>query len=135
MSKLYNQQKFHYKKLKESVNITLNKHASLKKRYVWANQSLFLNKNSSKEIMKKRSHLRNELLNTKSDIDRKTYNKQHNYIVSLLRNGKRVFIVSSLDNKLVTDSRIFLKAVKPFPSESVTKHSQINLFEYAKSWI
>ena len=57
---------------KESVNITLDKYASLKKRYVRANQSPFMNKKLSKEIMK-RSRLRKKLLNAKSDIDRKAY--------------------------------------------------------------
>ena len=52
--------------IKELVNISLEKHAQLKKRYVRANQSPFMNK--SKEIMK-RSSLRNKLLYTKSDID------------------------------------------------------------------
>ena len=89
-SKLCNQQNFLFKILQGSVNITYDKHAPLKERYVRANQSPFMNKKLSKEIMK-RSHLRNKFLNTKSDIDRKTYNKQRNYVVSLLRNEKKKF--------------------------------------------
>ena len=50
-----------------------------------------MNKKLSKEIMK-RSRLRNKFLNTKSDIDRKAYNKQRKYVVSLLRNEKKTFI-------------------------------------------
>ena len=69
---------------KETVNIILEKHAPTKKKYVRANQAPFITKTLSKEIMK-RSHLRNKFLNIKSDIDRKAYNKQHNYVVSLLR--------------------------------------------------
>ena len=46
-----------------------------------------MNKKLSKEIMK-RSHLRNKFLNTKSDTDRKAYNKQCNYVVSLPRMRK-----------------------------------------------
>ena len=38
----------------------------------------FRNKTLSKEIMK-RSNLRNEFLNTKSEIDRRAYKKQQNY--------------------------------------------------------
>ena len=91
LSKLCDQQNVPFKILKESVNITLDKHAPLKKRYVRANQSPFMNKKLSKEIMK-RSRLRNKFLNTKSDIDRKAYNKQRNYVVSLLRNEKKNFI-------------------------------------------
>ena len=39
----------------------------------------------------KRSRLRNKFSNTKSDIDRKAYNKQRNYVDSLLRNEKNKF--------------------------------------------
>ena len=86
---------------------------------LYANQFLFMNKKVSKEIMK-RSRLRNKFLNTKSDIDRKTYNKQRSYVVSYLRNEKNNFY-SNLDSK------VFWKTVKPLLSEKVTKHSKINL--------
>ena len=130
LSKLCNQQSVPFKILKESVNITLDKHAALKKRYVRANQSPFINKKWSKEIMK-RSRLRNKILNTKSDIDRKAYNKQRNCVVSLLRNGRKIY--SSLDTKVVTDNRTFWETVKPLLSEKVTKHSKIKLVEDDKS--
>ena len=94
------------------MNITLDKHAPLKKRYVRANQFPFMNKKLSKEIMK-RSRLRNKCLNKKSDIDRKAYDKQRNYVASLLRNEKKKFY-SNLDTKVVIDNRRFRKTVKPF---------------------
>ena len=47
-----------------------------------------MNKKLSKEIMKM-SRLRNKFLNTKSDLDRKAYNKQRNYVVSLMRKEKK----------------------------------------------
>ena len=53
LSKLFNQQNIPFKILKEPVNITLDKHAPLKKRHVRANQSPSMNKKLSKEIMKK----------------------------------------------------------------------------------
>ena len=127
LSKLCNQQNVPFKILTESVNITLHKHAPLKKRYVRANQSPFMNKKLNKEIMKK-SRLRNKFLNTKSDIDRKPYNKQRNYVVSLLRNEKKNFY-SSPDTKVVSYNRTFWKTVKALLSEKVTKHSKINLVE------
>ena len=102
-----------------------DKYAPLKKRYVRANQSPFMNKKSSKKIMK-RSRLGNAFLNTKSDIDRKAYNKQINYVVSFLRNEKKNFY-SHLDTKVVIDNRKFWKTVKPHLSEKVTKHVKINL--------
>ena len=45
-----------------------------------------------KEIMK-RSRLRNKFLNTRSDLDRKAYNKQRNYVVSLSRKEKKILSV------------------------------------------
>ena len=44
LSKSCNQQNVRFKILKESVSITLSKHTSLRKRYVRANQSPFINK-------------------------------------------------------------------------------------------
>ena len=95
---------------KETVNIILEKHAPTKKRYVRANQAFFITKTLSKEIMK-RSRLRNKFLNTKSDIDRKVYNKQRNYVVSLLRKEKKDFY-GNLDISKVTDNRVFWKIFK-----------------------
>ena len=123
LSKLCNQQNVPFKILKGLVNITLDKHAPLKKRYVRANQSHFMNKKLSKEIVK-RSLLRNKFLNTKSDIDRKTYNKQRNYIVCLLRNEKNNFY-SNVDTKVVTDNRTFWKTVKPLPSRHATSRGRL----------
>ena len=62
-------------KLRESVNITLEKHATSKTRYMRATQAPYMNKKLSKEIMK-RSRLRNRFLNTRSELDCKGYNKQ-----------------------------------------------------------
>ena len=78
--------------LKETVNIILEKHAPTKKKYVRTNQAPSITKTLSKEIMK-RSRLRNKFLNTKSDIDRKEYNKQRNYGDSLLKKEKRISTV------------------------------------------
>ena len=41
----------------------------------------------------KRSRLTNAFLNTKSAIDRKVYNKQRNYVISLLRKEKKICMV------------------------------------------
>ena len=50
-----------------------------------------MNKKSNKEIME-RSRLRNIILNKRSDLDRKAYNKQRNYVVSLLRKEKKTIL-------------------------------------------
>ena len=115
------------KLFKETVNIILENHAPTKKKYVRANQAPFITKTLSKEIMK-RSRLRNKFLNTKSDIDRKVYNKQRNYVVSLLRKEKKDFY-GNLDISKVTDNRVFWKIVKPKISDKVKIRSKITLVE------
>ena len=82
-----------------------------------------MNKKLSKKIMKM-SCLRNKFCFS-SDIDRKSYNKQRNYVVSLLKNEKKNFY-RNFDTKVVTDNGTFWKTVKPLLSEKVTKHSKIN---------
>ena len=77
------------------VNI-FNEHAPLKKRYLRANQAPFMNKKLSKEIMT-RFRLRNKFLKTKTDANRKAYNKQRNYYVSLFRREKKSFF-NNLDS-------------------------------------
>ena len=49
-----------------------------------------MNKRLIKEIMKS-SRLRNKFINSKSNLDRKAYNKQRNYVdvVSLLKKEKK----------------------------------------------
>ena len=43
-----------------------------------------------------RSRLRNIILNKRSDLDRKAYNKQRNYVVSLLRKEKQFYSNTTL---------------------------------------
>ena len=74
------------------MNVTLDKHAPTKIRYARANQAPYMNKKLSKKIMK-RSRFRTKFLNTRSDLDRKAYNKQRNYVVSLLRKEKNSFTI------------------------------------------
>ena len=74
---------------KAVLNEAIQKQAPTKQRYVCGKQALSLNKTINKEIMKK-LRLRNKFLNTKSDIDRKTYNKQCNLCVSLIRRDKKL---------------------------------------------
>ena len=88
LSKSFNEGTIPFQALRESVNITLEKHTPFKVRYTRANQKPYMNKKLSKEIMK-RSCLRNKFLNTKSVLDRKAYNKQRDYAVSLMRNKRK----------------------------------------------
>ena len=116
-----------FSKLREFVNLTLEKHAPSKTRYVRANQAPYINKKISKEIMK-RSRLRNKFLNTRSEFDRKSYNKQRNLVVSLLRKTKKEFY-GNLNTNILSENRTFWKTVKPFLSEKSQKTSKITLIE------
>ena len=90
----------------------IQRHAPIKKRYVPANQPLFINKKINKQIME-RSQLRNKLLNTKSDIYRKAYNQQRNFCVNLIRSEKKNFL-SNIKYKDITDNKTFSKTITPF---------------------
>ena len=71
----------------------------------------YMNKRLSQEIMKK-YRLRNKFLNTKSDLDKKVYNKQRNYVVSLLRKKKEFY--GNLKTSVLTGNRTFWKLLNPF---------------------
>ena len=100
-----NNEFLNFESFKRIVDKTLDKYAPIKKRYVRANQAPFMNKSINKEIMKRR-RLRNKFLNTKSDIDRRAYNKQGNICVTLIRQQKKNFF-SKLNTQDVTDNKIF----------------------------
>ena len=84
-------------------------------------------KKITKEIMK-RSCLRNKLLNTKSDIDKKAYNKQRNLCVRLIRSEKKNFF-SNINTSEITDSKTFWKIVKPFFTDKIKTKSKITRIE------
>ena len=60
-----------------------------------------------------RSRLRNKFLNTKSDIDRRAYNKQRNLCVSLIRSEKKNFF-SNINTNDITYNKTIWKTVEPF---------------------
>ena len=109
------------------MKVTLEKHAPTKKRYARVNRAPYMNKNLSKKIMK-RSRLRNKFFNTRSDLQRKAYNKQRNYVVSLLRKEKKQFY-SNLNTNILTENRTFWKTAKPFLTDKTQKTSRITLIE------
>ena len=74
----------------------------------------------------KRSRLRNKFLNTKSDIDRKAYNKQRNLCVSLIRREKKNFF-NNISTRDITDNKIFWKAVKPLFTDKIQTKSKITV--------
>ena len=73
----------------------------------------------------KRSRLRNKFLNTKSDTDRKAYNKQRNLCVGLIRREKKNFF-NNISTRDITDNKTFWKTVKLLFTNKVQRKSKIN---------
>ena len=67
-----------------------------------------------------RSRFRNKFLKTRSDLDRKPYNKQ--------RKGKKPYY-SNLNTNVLTENGTFWKTVKPFLADKTNKTSRITLIE------
>ena len=105
----------------------LNMYAPLKKKYIRGNNSPFMNRILSKEIMK-RSILRNLFSKSKSEADKKNYVKQRNYCVSLLRRTKKEYY-GNLDPRKIADNRTFWRTVKPFLSNKSVENEKIILVE------
>ena len=76
----------------------------------------------------KRSRLRNKFLNTKSDIDRKAYNKQRNLCVSLIRREKKN-LFNNISTPDITDNKTFWKTAKPLFTDKIQTKLKIKLVE------
>ena len=76
----------------------------------------------------KRSCLRNKFLHSKSDIDKKAYNKQRNICVTLIRQEKKNFY-SNLNMRDITDNKMFWKKVRPLFTDKIQTKSKITLIE------
>ena len=102
----------------ETCMETVNQHAPCKQKHMRRNHLPFMNKTLSKEIMT-RTRLRNRFLKNRTE---------ENYCVSLLRKVKNEYY-SNLNEKDVTDNKMFWKIVKPFFSDKVTSSEKITLIE------
>ena len=89
----------------------LNSFALVKKKYLRANHSKFVNKELSKTMML-RAKLRNKFLKQKTTETRSAYNKQRNICVTILRKAKKSYF-ENLDIKNLRDNRKFWSTVKP----------------------
>ena len=86
-----------------TFNEVIQRHTPIKQRYASAYQAPFIIKKINKGIMK-RSRLRSEFLNTKSDTDRKAYNKLRNFWVSLIRREKKNFMLVHVKSQTIKRS-------------------------------
>ena len=76
----------------------------------------------------KRSRLRNKLLNTKSDIDRKAYKMQRNLCLSLIRRAKKNFF-NNISTPDIKDNKTFWKTVKPLFTVRYKQNLKLYLLE------
>ena len=93
---------------------TLNNHAPSKKKYIRGNHLPFMNKELSKEIMR-RTRLWNNFLRNRSEEIKRKYSKQRNYSVSLLNVEKREILneIVNLDAlKSCQDTDVPTKIIK-----------------------
>ena len=84
----YDPSKFELKDFQNVYLTSLKSFAPLKKKYVRAKQASFMNKELKNAIMV-RSKLRNKFLNSRSEEDRKVYNKKRIKCVKLLKKDKK----------------------------------------------
>ena len=112
---------------KSAIDEAIPRHAPITKRYVRVNQAPFINKKLNKQVMK-RSCLRHTFLNTKSDIGRKAYYKEHDLCASLIKSEKKNF-VSIINTSDIADKKTFWKTVKPFFTDKIKTKSKITLLD------
>ena len=108
----------------------LNEFAPLKKKYLRANHSCFVNKELNKVNMQ-RSRLRNTYLKDRTRAAPIAYKKQRNACVRLQRISKKYYH-ENLDTKNITDNKKFWGTVKPLFSNKVRSNTYITLNEDEK---
>ena len=117
--------------LKSFCNITLKTlDASRRTKHLRGNQLPFMTKDLSKNIMK-RSRLRKKYLKNNNEQNRKLYTKQRNYCVSLVRKTKKAYY-TNLDERKVSDNKLFWKTVKPSLSEKFNARERLTLLKMLK---
>ena len=107
--------------------IALDSRTPLKYKYLRSNHSPFMNKDISKATMDC-TRLRHKFLRSRSIEDRKAYNKQRNYCVSLIRKIKKDYN-NNLDYKKIIDNKSFWKYVKPLFMEKNVRSNKITSVE------
>ena len=107
----------------------LDLHAPMKKKFVRGNNAPFMNKTLSKAFMH-RSKLKNKFNKNPIDANKRLYNKQRNYCVSLLNKEKRKYY-NDLDPLIIGDNIKFWHRVKPlFSDKQKSIPKDIILVEY-----
>ena len=110
----------------DMCRITLDQHASRKRKYARGNHMPFVNKTLSKVIM-----LRNKFCKNRTEENRNRYTLRRNYYVSLITKTKKEYF-GNLNEKNVCDNKTFWKIVKFFLSDKIISKEQIVLVENNK---
>ena len=110
---------------------TLDKHASLKKWLVRANEVPYMTKKLRKAISN-RSRLENKYQRLRTTESQNAYRKQRNYCSRLYKREQKIFY-EKLDINSYTDTRKFWELKKPFFSDKGMANSKITLIE--NDWI
>ena len=105
----------------------LNKHAPLKKKFLRHSNNPFMTKDLRKQIMVQ-SKLRNIFNKNRNYENWCKYKRQRNLCLNLLRKTKKSFY-KNLDEKQVSDNKVFWKNVKPFFSDKDVNSSKRTLVE------
>ena len=113
------------KHFKETCLSVVNTIAPLKSRFIRANQAPFINKEIQRGVMVK-SKLRKKFLKSRSESDKKAFNKQRNKCVSLLRKTKKAYY-SNLNVKGVVNDKKFWKTIKIFFFDKSNNFENISL--------
>ena len=105
----------------------MDKYAPRKVKHARGSQTSFMTKDLSKHIMK-RPRLRNKYLKNNNAENRKLHAKQRSYCISLLRKTKKAYY-ENIDERKLSDNKLFWKTVKPSLSEKFNARERISLSE------
>ena len=116
-----------YEEIKTKIMKQINKSAPMKKKFIRANNSPFMNKKLHKAIMT-RSRYKNRYNKNPTTENEMKYKKQRNICVNLLKKAKRTYY-NNLDIKILNDNREFWKNVKPLFTNKQIRLSKAILIE------
>ena len=103
----------------------LAKHEPIKRKYIRANNSAFMTKETKIAIMQ-RSKLRQKFLKERTNDSKHLYNRQRTLCVSLLRKTKSNCF-KQLNNKVISDNKKFWQTISPLLSEKSFRKETIIL--------
>ena len=106
-----------YDEFKDIFMQILNKYAPMKKKCIRGNNAPFMNKTLCKAFMH-RSKLKNKFNKIPTEDNKRLYEKQRNFCVSLLKKEKRNYY-NNLDLKNFDDNKTFWQRIKPLFSDKM----------------